>query len=129
MSDMPCVSENFFTVAQLKYPEYYNCIKKIFSRNTLQIRSSFPKPQENPVAYYIWRNVVFNISPKPQHQSMPITSCYYLKKTDYQNYEGEYDYKKRLNFTRELDKIVNFIVNNIPKKYWHGVRRWSRAFE
>lgn len=129
MSDMPCVSDpKFFIVAQLKFPQYFNDIKKVFSRDTLRIRASFPKPQENPIAYYIWRNVVFNVSPKSQHQSMPVTSCFYFKKSDYQNYDGDYDYLKRLNFSKELDKVVDFIVSYIPKEQWHGVHRWARAF-
>lgn len=129
MSDMPSVTnDKFFLVAQIKFPKYIDDIKRIFSRNTLKIRSSFPNPRNHPHSYYIWRNVVFNVSPKPSHQCMPVTSCFYFKKSDYENYEGEYDYQKRLSLTKELDEVVNFIVNNIPKEHWYGVRRWVQVF-
>ena len=63
-------------------------------------------------AAYVWRHVVFCVSPNPCHHHMPVTASFYL---------ASYDDEKQA-----LDDLVDRIINSIPKTEWHGVARWSR---
>lgn len=66
---------------------------------------------------YIWRMVAFYISPISQHHCMPITCEWELP--------GNFD--ERRAEAKELDAIVDKIVNSVPKTQWHGVARWGKA--
>jgi phenylpropionate dioxygenase-like ring-hydroxylating dioxygenase large terminal subunit len=72
-----------------------------------RLRASRPK---DGIAAYVWRHVAFTISPISQHHCMPVTSYFWLP-------SGHYD-------TKELDALVNKIVNEVPKGAWHGVAKW-----
>jgi len=62
---------------------------------------------------YVWRMVAFLVSPKSEHHCMPV-----LAQFDLASYREEY---------LELDKLVDKIVEAIPKDQWGGVIRWGRA--
>jgi hypothetical protein len=66
---------------------------------------------------YIWRMVAFMISPVGQHQCMPCTADFDL--------DGEYD--ERRDLAKRLDKLVDAVVDTVPKSQWHGVTRWGLA--
>jgi len=69
-------------------------------------------------AAYVWRMVAFSISPKPQHQCMPMTADFDLPG----------DYTETRELAKELDKLVDKIIASVPKSEWYGVRRWGQAF-
>jgi len=73
---------------------------------------------EGKVAY-VWRMVAFYVSPKGQHQCMPVTCDFDLP--------GSYGPEKRALMV-ELDRIVDIVANSISKDQWHGVRRWGQVF-
>lgn len=73
----------------------------------------------SPEAQYIWRMVVYMVSPRSRHQCMPVTAEWCLA--------GKYGslYEERKAVIAELDAIAGQIVDSIPVAQWHGVRRWS----
>lgn len=74
---------------------------------------------ENGETAYIWRMVAFYTSPKSQHHCMPIMADFDL---------NGHTNDARMALAKRLDKIVDKIVNQIPKEQWYGVGRWGRAF-
>lgn len=62
---------------------------------------------------YVWRMVAFLISPKAQHHCMPVTAQFSLA-----SYREEQS---------KLDKLIDKIVEAVPKEQWQGVIRWGRA--
>lgn len=70
----------------------------------------------SPEARYVWRMVVYMVSPRPAHQCMPVTAHFEL---------GPYTQVKGL--LERLDAIADQIVDAIPVSQWHGVKRWGRA--
>lgn len=73
----------------------------------------------SPEAQYIWRMVVYMVSPRTRHQCMPVTAEWGLA--------GKYGsrYTDRKAVIAQLDAIADEIVDSIPVAQWHGVRRWS----
>jgi hypothetical protein len=69
-------------------------------------------------AAYIWRMVAFFVSKNPVHHCMPITA----------DFDLDGSVRECHIRAKELDKLVDIIVDTIPKASWHGVRRWSQAF-
>lgn len=67
---------------------------------------------------YIWRMVAFFVSPKSQHHCMPCTADFSLPGT----------VKESHALAKELDQIVDKVVDTIKKSEWHGVRRWGQAY-
>lgn len=67
---------------------------------------------------YIWREVAFCVSPYSQHHCMPVCNDF--------NLEGSWTEKQPK--MDELKKIVDKVINSIPKSQWYGIARWSRAF-
>lgn len=88
-----------------------------------QLRASKPKLDRTDVesgrAAYIWRMVAFYASPRVRHQCMPVTSSFDL---------CPLDWSERKVVLPHLDRIVETILDAIPKEEWHGVRRWGQAF-
>lgn len=98
-----------------------------------KLRSTKPTDGE---AAYVWRMVAFMVSPKPAHQCMPVMAdfgvmdvapqitkfCKYMNKEITQT---DFDWVRAR--CKELDVIVDQIVDNIPKTQWHGVTRWGKA--
>jgi hypothetical protein len=66
---------------------------------------------------YIWRIVAFHVSPTPQHQCLPICASMDLPGT----------YQEGLVLSKELDLIVNKIIDAMPRKEWQGINRWAKA--
>lgn len=70
----------------------------------------------SPEARYVWRMVVYTVSPRPAHQCMPVTAHFEL---------GPYSKVKGL--LDQLDAIADQIIDAIPVEQWHGVKRWGRT--
>ena len=88
------------------------------------LRSSKPKVSKknsDPVligkAAYVWRMVAFHISRNPQHQCMPVTADWDIV--------GSFDERKEIS--KQLDVLVDKIVNTVPPTQWHGILRWGSA--
>jgi len=64
---------------------------------------------------YVWRMVAFYISPINQHHCMPVMADCDLPADDFD---------ERMALAKELDKVVDKIVNTVPVEQWHGVARW-----
>ena len=71
----------------------------------------------SPEGRYVWRMVVFLVSPRPQHQCMPVTAAWELG----------YWTDQRDALTKDLDAIADQIVDAVPVQQWHGVKRWGHA--
>lgn len=101
-------------------PEEMAIISKVLNKN--KIRASKPVvKKDDPTtgeAYYVWRNVVFIVSQNPTHQCMPVMADFDIQIKDY---------KERRIRCKELDVLVDKIVNLVPKDQWHGISRWGRA--
>jgi hypothetical protein len=76
-------------------------------------------------AQYVWRMVCFTVSPKRQHQCMPVTANFDLPAYDE---NGKWSCAVSRIMEKKLDKLVDFIVSYIPKTEWHSIHRWGRAF-
>jgi len=73
--------------------------------------------QKQAETYYVWRMVAFQISPMSQHQCMPVMDDQYI----------QLEHDARRARCKELDELVDRIVNTVPKSEWHGINRWGRA--
>jgi hypothetical protein len=84
------------------------------------VRASKPKVKDTLTgrASYVWRMVCFYVSPKGSHQCMPVCANFDLQ---------DEDWKNRREVEKELDKVVDIIVNAVDKTNWHGVHRWGKA--
>lgn len=81
------------------------------------VRSS--KPKEDGLAQYVWRMVVFNVSPKSAHHCMPVMAFFYLPA----NY-GTEEYNLLVKIG---NKIADAIIDCVNMNEWHGVKRWARV--
>ncbi|MCS7317297.1 MAG: hypothetical protein NZZ41_03120 [Candidatus Dojkabacteria bacterium] len=124
---MPCVSNETMEHIAIKFPKLFSEVKKIFVTKNNRIRSSFPNQKDNPVAYYIWRMCVFNVSTNYQHHSIPVCADLYITEKHYGLYSGNTPYEKKMSLLKELNEVVDIIVNSIPKEKWYGVMRWGKA--
>ena len=91
------------------------------------IRASKPKVTDNPItgkAVYVWRMVVFMVSPKGQHRCIPCTHTFDLPAYDE---NGEWSTKIAGEMAKGLDVLVDAIVDCVDKSQWHGIRNWGRA--
>ena len=94
------------------------------------------KPSD-PEAIYVWRLVAFMVSPNPAHHCMPCTHDFGVmdiapkieKFCKYRNKnvkETDMDWVR--NRCKELDAIVDKIVDSVRVENRHGVNRWAKAF-
>jgi hypothetical protein len=94
------------------------------------------KPTRDGRVQYVWRMVVFAVSPIPQHQCMPVTADWDLARD--LKAEGHTEWSEVLQRpvachaivraeTQRLDTITDSIISAIPKTEWHGVVRWGCA--
>ena len=90
------------------------------------VRASKPKVKDHLTgkAAYVWRMVCFQVSPKPAHHCMPVCANFDLPAF---NDNGEWKSALSRIMEKELDKVVNIIVDAIDKREWHGIKRWGRA--
>lgn len=104
--------------------------KHIVGRGGL-LRSSKPKDAEGS---YVWRMVAFYLSSNPQHHCMPVLADAQLweiapkKVTSWSNGKLVADQDWIKNRCKELDVIVDKIVNQVPVNQQAGTKRWARAF-
>jgi hypothetical protein len=88
-----------------------------------KIRATKPKVNRDKSntgrAAYVWRMVRFFVGDKPADHCMPCTADFNL---------CDADWKNRKDVIVALDKLVDAIVDQIPKEQWHGIRRWGQAF-
>jgi len=87
------------------------------------IRASRPtldrdKPETGERAY-VWRMLVFYVSSRPKHQCMPVMAECYLPQDDYDD---------RKDRAKELDVIVDTILDAVPAHERYGLKRWGEAF-
>lgn len=101
-------------------------VVKVSKDNSLagHLRSTKPKDGE---AAYVWRMVAFNVSPIRQHQCMPVTAEFDMPAEYWDRTDTRAAAEKRRNRCKELDVLVDALVNSVPKEQWHGVVRWGRA--
>lgn len=89
------------------------------------LRASKPK---DGCAAYVWRMLGFYLSGDRKLQCMPCTADFGIAKERYSDYPGDYDFKRRNAYIKDvLDPIVNKVIDATPKTEWHGIRRWANA--
>lgn len=114
-------------------PEENNLVQKILTSGKVR-RTRPPLPKKVAIgghyqykneedrncgrACYLWREVVFVISPISAHHCMPCSDIFYLDAKFGEALEKE---KKMLN------ELADRIVNIVPKDKWYGIQRWGRA--
>ncbi len=93
------------------------------------VRATKPKvDKNNPItgkAAYVWRMLVFAVSPKPQHQCMPCTADFDLPAYDE---NGKWSSKIARSMSKDLQPLEDLLLECIDKRQWFGVQRWARAF-
>ena len=82
------------------------------------IRSSRPKASGR--AQFLWRSLVFGISPNPRHQCIPVTNEFYL-------FDELKDWDLVRAESKVLDGLAVQIERLIPVEQRHGTLRWGRA--
>jgi len=94
-----------------------------------QLRASKPDPKHNlGQSSYLWRMIVFDVSPNPKHQCMPCTADWDIQPAAFENFPGDHNYQKRLALTREvLDPIADKVCKMLPVTQRAGLLRWGRA--
>ena len=92
-----------------------------------RIRATKPevKDLESARVAYVWRHVVFYVSPKREHQCMPV-----LADLELMGYAEDAlgSWEAAQAEARRLHQIAEQIVDAVPVSQWHGVLRWGRAF-
>lgn len=68
---------------------------------------------------YVWRMIAFYASPRRVHQCMPVTA--------YCDLPGR-DYEATRAIEKEMDGVINRILDQIDPEDWHGVIRWGQAY-
>ena len=82
------------------------------------------KPQNAPAkSKYIWRHLVFNVSPIGRHQCMPMTDIFDIGEDG----NGGWSYPRAREEAKELDKVVDRAINLVPAMERHGIIRWGVA--
>ncbi len=115
MTNMPKVDKNKVAAMTAEEIKIFNMVVK----KDNSIRASKPpvKDYTSGMAAYVWRMTCFMVSPKPSHHCMPVCA----------DFDIPVNYFARRSVTKELDKLVDKIVNAVDKPEWHGILRWGRA--
>lgn len=98
-------------------PEAARFVDEIVNPRTGQLYVSRPRSKSGD-AQYVWRLVAFHVSANPRHQCMPVTADFYL---------GCGSWAETRARSKELDSLVDEIVDAVPMSEWYGARRWGRA--
>lgn len=114
MNQLPKVN-TFKLKTLLDDREYYFASRILKTDGRIKVA----KPNDNGFIQYIWRMVVFQVSPLPQHQCMPIMASFYIP-ADY----GTDKYKELMTLG---NKIADAIVDCVPMNLWHGIKRWAEV--
>lgn len=77
------------------------------------------KDERKGMSAYVWRMVAFFISPLSVHHHMPMTADFDLSQPKT---------KMSHELARQLDDLVEIVVDSIPREQWHGAKRWARCF-
>jgi hypothetical protein len=91
-------------------------VRRISKSNTWRLRTTRPvlrDSEESRYAAYVWRMVVFLVSPNSKHHCMPTTCFFWLPRGTS---------KATL---QHLNRLVNVITDTVPEEEWWGVRAWS----
>jgi len=78
----------------------------------------------NGKASYVWRMVAFMVSKNPVHQCMPVCASFDIPAYDE---DGKWRSEIARRMEKELDVLVDMIVDAIDKTQWAGVHRWGKA--
>ena len=109
---------------KLNLPEEKLTLINEIVKNNGEIYLTKPKKASGE-AKYIWRNVMFYISPNRVHHCIPVMSEFDLPLEYFGSAEN---HSRRREKIEELDQIVDEVVNTFPKSEWLGVKRWSMVF-
>lgn len=108
--------------------EQFMEIVSLITKNNGVLRSGKPKVSEDKPrtgeAAFVWRNLVFFVSPKRIHQHMPVTSDFDLPAFDE---NGKWCSSIAREQATHLMKLVDVLIDCVPKYQWHGIRTWGRA--
>lgn len=78
-------------------------------------------------AAYVWRIVCFHVSPIPQHHCLPMCADFDIEvPSELVGASARMEFIR--NRAKELNMLVDRIVNSIPVSEWHGTKHWHRAF-
>lgn len=80
------------------------------------------KDETQGKAAYVWRHVVFAVSPKPAHQCMPTMDI-----CDLPDSVVSYGYTMNNKKLEALHNLADKVVNAVAVEDWNGVRRWGQA--
>jgi len=75
------------------------------------------------LAAYVWRQVVFFVSPKREHQCLPT-----LDICDLPDSVTSKGYTMDNPKLAALHTLADKVVDCIPVEQWNGVKRWGQAF-
>lgn len=106
-------------------PKVVGMAKAICNKDRL--RASKPPVDgtlERGMIAYVWRMVAFYISPKRQHQCMPVTADFDLPHRFFE--DGGHD--ERRVMCDKLDVVVDMILEGVNPQEMHGLIRWGQAF-
>ena len=92
------------------------------------------KPKGDGEAMYVWRMLVFYLSPHSRHHCMPVTAEFDMPNR-YWAEAGQDGTSERVQKCaemrrarmKELDRIVDVVTGTVPIAQWHGVSRWKRT--
>lgn len=87
-------------------------------KNQGRLRASAPAPRGD--VKYVWRMVAFQLSTNPQHWCMPVCADFDID-SPVRGVEGA---RYRNERAKVLNKLVDKVVDSVPKEQWHGIRRW-----
>lgn len=92
---------------------------RLISKSNGQILTGKPNINKDSTGkhQYIWRMVTFQLCSYHPYCCMPCTADW--------NLEGNFEERRVL--CKQLDTIVDAIVNSFPKEQWGGIIRWGRA--
>lgn len=111
-------------------------LARLIIKKSGELRAS--KPQTNGNAAYVWRMVVFMVSPISRHHCMPVCADFDIEvehqvpkfgTVDEATYSAEVHTHSeiRRNKTKHLDELVDLIVELVPVNQRHGLLRWGHA--
>ena len=104
------------------------------------------KPKNvNGLEQYIWRQVMFILSPKSEHHCIPVMADFdlytwieetyddVLTSSEYRNLDESSKVfystatRKKHDIQGMLKRIEDEIIDSFPKEQWHGIKRWGKA--
>lgn len=90
------------------------------SKPTIRREADGSPVEPSGSAAYLWRMVAFQVSPRRQHQCMPVMAFCDLPRMA--------DRGARRAREKELNALADQIAATVPCNQHHGTRRWAQAF-